>query len=278
VTIDGCMIENVPNPWTLQGESHSVHSLSITGATGSVFFADSYSFYDSPSVSTDTDNPALTITGNYNKLQGLRAADHPTILPVYVDQGVGNSVVPALAQTPPTRTQLLHTAGGVLTEAVNPMFLSVGSAPPTQSVQGLLHGLKAGDSVTGVLVYVGVAAAGSTPTLARFGLADSTGKILALSADVSAIGNWAIGPRKMPFTSPYPITADGAYFTCFVVNGVWATPPQLLRGGGFGGAKLTLAGSVIRGFNWAAQTDLPALGATMTITAADGNGYYQAPY
>lgn len=173
------------------------------------------------------------------------------------------------------RADISASAAGVLSEPFSSLLPASATAPTSQLVFGVLNGLRKGDVVTGVLLRNLVAAAGTAPTTARFGIANSAGTILAISGNVNAAASWPLGPCQFPLASPYTVLADGGYYACFVVNGTWGTTqPTPIRGTGSGAAGGALAGAVTPGFQWAGQTDLPAVAGALTLTAALSVGYY----
>jgi hypothetical protein len=172
-------------------------------------------------------------------------------------------------------------AAGIVSENYDPVLSTAGTAPTTQKVFGDLFGFSAGQVLTGILTRNVVAAAGTLPTTARFGIADAQGNMLAISGNVNALANWAAGPNLQPFATPYQIPSDGGYYLCFVVNGTWgSTQPTPLRAtGGVGAAHGKLAGgSAAVSFEWAGQTDLPAVGSALTLTTGSSIPYYLAAY
>lgn len=174
-----------------------------------------------------------------------------------------------------SRQQLARTAAGVISENFNPGTGETMSVPTSQVVYGQLLGLRAGDVATGIRLRIGVAAAGTSPTTARFGLANSAGTILILSGNVNTAAEWPIGPVKFAFTAPYTLLADGGYFPCFVVNGTWGTTqPTLLKGSGATfNAMTALAGEAPIGFKWTSQADLPAVGSPLTFSTGTALWY-----
>jgi hypothetical protein len=139
----------------------------------------------------------------------------------------------------------------------------------TQAVFGVSVALRRGDVVTSIGGVVTTAAAGSLPTTVRAGIANSAGMVLALTGNVNALANWALGPQLWPLTAPFTVPADGIYYLVIVKNGVFGTTePQMLtvttadatQGAGFTAIR--------RSWTWAAQVDLPAVNSPLTITAA----------
>lgn len=178
------------------------------------------------------------------------------------------------------REQVARTAAGVIVEQFSPLAATSATAPTTQTVYGMLHGLLAGDVITGVLMRNAVAAAGTLPTTVRFGLADSTGKILVLSGNDNALAKWGLGANPHAFTAPYTIPVDGAYFTCFVVNGTWGTtqPTPILSSNGGAAAMTAFGAKTPPTFQLTGQTDLPAVDSSVVITTGNNRAYYLAPY
>jgi hypothetical protein len=185
---------------------------------------------------------------------------------------------PVIAPNP--RSQVELTAQGVLAENYPVVVANSTGAFATQVVNGFTVGLRAGDVVTGITLRLAVAASGTAPTLARFGLAGPDAKIVALSADQGAAANWVQGPCRFPLTTPYTVQAEGGYYPCLLVNGTWSvtqpTSARLTAGSQF--TMIALAGFVAPSFQWAGQTDLPAIGAALTITAGGGSSYYMGVY
>lgn len=153
-------------------------------------------------------------------------------------------------------------------------------APATQTVYGVAVYAGTGAVVTGIKMRNAIAAAGTTPTTARLGLADLTGKLLALTGNVNAAASWPTGVCTFPFTAPITLLYSGVYLPCVVINGAWGTTqptPTLINTNsalaqGADGTNPPLTFSV------GAQTDLPAVGASLAITAPSNRAYYLALY
>lgn len=177
------------------------------------------------------------------------------------------------------RQALSQSVAGILVENYAPEAAQ-GNTPASGTVHGTLLGLLNGDTITGIMVRNSQAAVGAgVPTTVRFGIADSTGKMLAISANVNAAANFPQGACGIPLASPLPITADGGYYACFIINGAWTTAAQFLAVQTTTAASLTAFGSNPPPvFGWAGQTDLPAVGASLTMTAGPSHGYYIAFY
>lgn len=179
-----------------------------------------------------------------------------------------------------SRQQLAQTATGVVTENVRTEALASTLAPASGSVFGFLVGLRAGDVATGLVLRVAVAASGTSATTVRMGLASSTGVMLVVSGNLNTAASWGIGAAGFPFSAPYTVPADGGYFACFVVNGTWGTTqPTLGRATAPAANTGTAFGTnAPPGFIWTGQTDLPAVGASLTMTSGNTQGFYVGVY
>jgi len=178
-----------------------------------------------------------------------------------------------------TRPQIALTAGGLITETFPASVTSGNVAPPTGAIEASMVGFLAGDVVTGIVIRNSTAAAGSLPTTCRFGIADSTGKMLILSGNLNALANWGTGLLQFPFTSPLTISVTGGYYLSFIVNGTWGTtqPTPIV------GASASLAAGAVGASPplygaQTGQTDLPAIGNSFTLNPTLGRGYYMAAY
>lgn len=152
------------------------------------------------------------------------------------------------------------------------------SANPTSGqiqVVGLY--VPAGTTLTGVAVDVNAPAAGTKPTGVWVGVADSTGKMLAQSGDLSAPGSGApftaTGPLALPFSAAYTTPTAGIYYAVELQVGTFGTTQVSLEYlGGNAAASSKPFGSnpapygVVTG-----QTGLPANGSSLpTITVSSG--------
>lgn len=169
---------------------------------------------------------------------------------------------------------------GVKFEPFPAICLQQTLAPNTQQLFGSAVWVRGGTTLTGVKFRCGVAAAGTLPTTARFGIADSSGKMLAISGNVNALANWAAGANSIPFAATYVPPADGILFPCFVVNGTWgSTQPTMAVIFSAATAAFNADGSYPPlAFSWTGQTDLPVVGASVTMNTASIRSYYLALY
>lgn len=124
-----------------------------------------------------------------------------------------------------TRASVLAKAQGFAGESF-PRSVSPGSFTPAAGDQrAILVGLLVGETVTSLFHHVTVAASGLT--LAKLGIWDASGNLLASTADVSAQFA-ALGVKGGALTAPWTCPADGGYYLGAVFVG--GTPPALLRG------------------------------------------------
>lgn len=126
-------------------------------------------------------------------------------------------------------------------------------------VYAVLVGLKAGETITNICTLV--TTGGSSLSLVKFGLYDTAGTQLAVTADVKA--NFAgSGVKTSALTSPYIVPSSGAYYAAVLCThtGTGPTIPRsaALTFTAFGSGVALVAGE-------AGQTDLDS---TCTLTAA----------
>lgn len=180
-----------------------------------------------------------------------------------------NAVMTAGAATGlAARQQVMSTALGIISENYRVSVANNTGAFPSQRIQGSLLGLCAGDVVTNLVFAVGVAAAGTAPTLLRCALLDKTGKVLVRTNDLSASAIWtSVGYAVAPLTAPYTVPATDGYYVVALENGafgttnvavyIWVVTASL---------DVAIGSGVPLGFNQDAQTDLPAVGSSVTMT------------
>jgi hypothetical protein len=203
--------------------------------------------------------------------------------------GLLDSLLPLLALSPPSsgkggaaldsdRLSIMRTGLGLLSQTWNVQ------APGTQSVltSGTIYccaaGFRSGDVVTNMLCSVATAGAGTAPTLIRQGVADSTGKMLAVTADTHASAVWtALGLVSVALSAPLTIPGTGLYYLCFIEVGAFGTTPMQLRAAGnSGGGPGAVAGFPRALAAQAGQTDLPAVNASLTLGGGGTIGFWQA--
>lgn len=174
------------------------------------------------------------------------------------------------APVPTPRTQIALTERGLIAECDSPT--SNTQVWTSQTVFASSLGLRAGDVVTNIVSCVSTSAIGTSATNVRLGLATSSGTMLAVTGVVNAASSWPLGYVETPLSAPYTITADGLYYAVTVKNGTWGTTDAvLLRPVNL---HASLAGAIgtkpIKYGGWTGQTDLPAVGSALTLTAISG--------
>lgn len=170
------------------------------------------------------------------------------------------------------RDEIRRTSKGFLSETF-PAQCSGGLVTvASQRIYGGGIGLAAGDVVTNIHVGVAVAGTSTAPTTIRLGLATSAGVIVATTADLHASANWTetgIPTSALTVPGAYTVPSDGLYYPCFLQNGSWAgTAMQLFMATALGvSVALTLGSNPTAMFQWSSQSDLPAVGASLTFQA-----------
>jgi hypothetical protein len=164
--------------------------------------------------------------------------------------------------------EILRRAQGFRGETFSRVSAVGGTAFASGDQRAVLIAMRKGEKVSSLLRQVTVA--GSGVTLAKAGIWDSAGTLLASTADFSAAVA-ATGVISAPLTSSWTAPADGAYYVGDVYVG--GTPPTLLRGSsgitGYTGQALPGAKPVSVGNS--GKTDL----GTLSITSS-GNAFWFA--
>jgi hypothetical protein len=164
--------------------------------------------------------------------------------------------------SPRGREGLLRGAQSIAWE---PFSRDVGksAAPASGDLRGVLVGLFAGETITNIHAHVSVL--GSGLTLSKVAVLNSSGKILAVSADISS-SLTSVGEKVLALTSPYSVLTDGAYF--FALLQVGATPATIIVGTtGITGYTGSAASGPSSSVNVASQTDV-TVGSTPSLTAS----------
>ncbi len=176
------------------------------------------------------------------------------------------------------RASVLTTGLGILTQTWN------AEAPGQQAplVSGTIYccavGLRAGDVVTNMLASVATAGSGTTPTLIRQGVADSTGKVLAVTADSHASAVWtSAAVASVALTAPLTIPSQGLYYLCIIEVGAFGTTPMQLRGASNSGSGPGAVSGFPRSLaTQAGQADLPAVNSSITLGGSTTIGFWLA--
>lgn len=160
----------------------------------------------------------------------------------------------------------------------NPWNLSNGNATvafQAGTTFAAMCGLRVGEIVTNINVYVAGAAVGTPPTLVKAALMDKTCKVLAATANNAANARWlSIGVATIPLTAPFTITAEDVYYAAFLFTGAWGTTQPNYMGtiGSVGAGVGTL--SPVRAL--IGQTDL-VVGTTYAMGGGGTNPMWIVP-
>lgn len=168
----------------------------------------------------------------------------------------------------------LVSAGiGIFSQVCDLFTLGGNITPGSQVVRGTAIGLRNGDVVTNVILYVGVAAAGAAPALQKVALLDSGGNVVAKSNDLSASAIWtALGFAVAPLSAAYNVSADGLYYACYLRNGNYGTTnPAFLANSSPGFNINAMAGKPLRFGQLAAQADF---GASVALAATSQGAWF----
>jgi len=154
----------------------------------------------------------------------------------------------------PKRQALLVTAQGLISEPYPRGNINTQSTVTSGKIQGSLVGLLVGDVITNILFIQ--QSNGSSLTLAKVGLYNTSGTLLASSADISSsLTSGAGTQRSFALSSPYTITTEGGYYRAFIIVGT--TPPSIFRGTNNAGMSAVGSGSAPY-VSQTSQTDLPS--------------------
>lgn len=176
----------------------------------------------------------------------------------------------------PARGDMLDIQLGMVTESLPLNTVSAGAALTSQLVQGVTVGLRQGDVITNLATCVTVAASGTAPTTLRLGIADSTGVMLAVTANTTAAATWVLGIVSLALTANLTVSADGVYYVVIVQNGAFSvTNPSFARIAAVDATQNAAIGAAPkRAFQWAGQTDLPAVSSPLTLTTSTVTSFW----
>lgn len=104
---------------------------------------------------------------------------------------------------------------------VTPVGIAVG--PPGVGFVGIKREQAAGQTASGVWLFITQIASGTPPTNMQFGLMDSNGVVVAVTGDLTGtLSSGALGYRWLPFTSPYKFPRPGWYYLVWCSTGTWS--------------------------------------------------------
>lgn len=168
-----------------------------------------------------------------------------------------------------TRNDLVLSARGLIAETIDEKACNVTSAPGSGVLVAGLVGLRAGDVITNVAVHV--VSNGTGVTLAKVGIYDVSGNLLASSADVDTSFTSGSANRKQvtAFSSPYTVVSDGGYYLAVLFVG--GTSPTILRANT--STSAAISGSALA---YGAQGSLSDLPDPMTLAAGTNSTWLGA--
>lgn len=126
-----------------------------------------------------------------------------------------------------SRSQILQTARGLITESFPATSISSGTVGTSQTIYFSAIGLKAGDTVTNIVPFITAAASGTAPTSVYAALYSSGGDLIKQTANYAISGQSATlavsGYATLALTSAYAVTADGLYYAAYLKDGTFGT-------------------------------------------------------
>jgi hypothetical protein len=167
---------------------------------------------------------------------------------------------------------ILQSALGILAWNHNPLVETGTLALTAGTVYAMSVPLLAGQVISRLGFGINVAGAGTVPTHIYIGLCDSTGKMLAQSADLAANAGWTSGTKltSFPLSASYTVPTTGLYYIVILQVGAWGTTQMTLDRTLGLGTQIDGAGAFIYGTGGAGAAALPANGATLVINGASG--------
>lgn len=172
-------------------------------------------------------------------------------------------VASATAWKPAHRDDEAVNGQGLFAETFQSSNAQGATAPSTGVIVSGLVQLRRGEVVTNIVTKV--SSNGSTLSLAKVGIANTSGTVLASSADAAASFTSGTTPRaqSVALSSAYTVPSDGAYYLQAVFVGT--TAPTLVRGVNLAAACVSPGSGVLPfGQSSSGKTDLT----TSAVTAA----------
>lgn len=155
-----------------------------------------------------------------------------------------------------------------------------GSTVTSQIIFGSAVFLRKGETVTNIITAVTTAAAGTTPTTIRLGIMSSALVMQAITGNLNANAIWtSVGTKAAPLSAAWVVPSDGIYFIVLISNGAFGTTAlQLAKAQ----SSIATLGQALAGFPpkygqfGAAQTDLPAVGASASAWSSNATFFWFA--
>ena len=168
-----------------------------------------------------------------------------------------------------TRENIVRQSRSIITETFPLLACTASQISIDGTVYYVLVGLKEGDVVSSLSVYIPTACQGATMTLSKLGLYSTGGTQLAVSAGQGTAWESA-GLKTAAMTTPYTAPSNMAAYVAIVAKGT--TLPTFLRGPTFAQVSSPIGSGTRPIAAQTAQTDLPSPG----TLSAGGIGYYVA--
>lgn len=183
--------------------------------------------------------------------------------------------MPKIRILPTATADPLAVALGYAAWNFNPTSSSASAATASQTIYAMGIWLPPGITVTGVVLPVITAAAGTKPTAFYAGLCTAT-KMVAQSADVSGASGVpfaAAGLNQIAFSSTYTTnptdSATGLYYVCVLQNGSWGTTQPAFERGSTGVVLGALTGkNPLIGSLGTGQATFASNGSAVTVGSA----------
>lgn len=173
------------------------------------------------------------------------------------------------------REEILQAGFGYQSWSFDPNRTSGGTAPTAGTVYLRAIPYRLGQVIAKTCFLPGTAGAGTKPTSIFTGICDSTGKMLAQSANDNNNAAWTTNVNEVqsPLSASLTITADGLYYHVFLQVGAWGTTQLALAKDVSATAAASLGGSVVFGTGvTTSQTTLPANGSSIAGGIVVTNG------
>jgi hypothetical protein len=172
--------------------------------------------------------------------------------------------------------EILLTGLGFKSWAFDWGMTSGATAPTAGTIYLRAIPLRAGQKISKVDWITSQQGVGTAPTHIYTGYCDSTGKMLAQSADLGASSIWTAGALivQAPLSAEWTVPADGIYYAVILQVGSWGTT-QMTLAKGVSGAAAGGLGPLPYPTAGTAKTALPANGESLsTPLVTNGLNYW----
>ncbi len=131
------------------------------------------------------------------------------------------------------------TGQGLIAQTFDAIHINTHLALPQGATMGVPLGLLAGDVIANISAFIRTSAAGTAPTLIKFGLVDaaSPANVLATTANVKSDVQWttkSFAYISFALSASYTVPVSGLYYAVILqVGGFSVTQPTLGHGAPF---------------------------------------------